>query len=338
MLRDLHRTPPLFGYVATTPKPTGEIMLASPKLDPVLSGWQLGLGRAVAWTSDAAGLWTSAWVRSPQFNRFWSDVVGWTLPAGGKGQLFVNASTQRGVGNISVTLPSTLGPDPGASAQVLDPQLHVRTVPLQPDAPGHYQATFDARSQGGYFITLEARGAGHAEVGQIGLDVPYSPEYRSTGVSITFLRQIAAAGGGAIIHAPSEVWADNLPAALDRKPLADLLWLLALLLLPLDIALRRLVLNKRDLATLVAALRSPGRQSRSGPPLLSPLSAVRMQRERRRQTQMSPAPRPAEPTDVNSPGEPRSREKYRIPAPVEQSEGQESSTLTQLLTAKRRRR
>ena len=45
--------PPLLGYVATSVKPRAETPIMSEKGDPVLAHWQYGLGRAVAFTSDA---------------------------------------------------------------------------------------------------------------------------------------------------------------------------------------------------------------------------------------------------------------------------------------------
>jgi uncharacterized membrane protein len=54
--------PQLLGYNGTTPKGTAQTVLVSTRDDPVLAQWQYGLGRAVAWTSDATGRWaTRGW-------------------------------------------------------------------------------------------------------------------------------------------------------------------------------------------------------------------------------------------------------------------------------------
>src|SRR5256885_16580571 len=52
ILTGLGALPGLTGYVATTPKPTGQMVLISHKDDPELAVWQNGLGRFVAWPSD----------------------------------------------------------------------------------------------------------------------------------------------------------------------------------------------------------------------------------------------------------------------------------------------
>ena len=252
MLRDVHRVAPLYGYIATTPKPAGEIVLASAKLDPVLAAWQFGLGRSVAWTSDASGLWSRDWLRVPGANRFWANLVSWILPSSGTGHLFVTASSGEGQGRISVSAPSALGANPNMTAHVLDPQERTTTIQLEPSTPGQFGGSFQEGAQGAYFVTVEARGAGHAEVGQVGVDVPYSPEYRTTGVNTTFLQALASAGGGQVIGGAKDAWLDNLPSVLAQYDLTLWLLLLAILLLPIDIAVRRLVVSRRELVAIAA--------------------------------------------------------------------------------------
>src|SRR5207302_645535 len=53
--------PPLSGYVATTPKERAVTALETERGHPLLAHWQYGLGRVVAWTSDAQQGWASDW-------------------------------------------------------------------------------------------------------------------------------------------------------------------------------------------------------------------------------------------------------------------------------------
>ncbi|HUR16927.1 MAG TPA: VWA domain-containing protein, partial [Candidatus Limnocylindrales bacterium] len=64
--------PQLRGYNGTTPKSAAQIVLVSTRDDPVLAQWQYGLGRSVAWTSDAQGRWATNWVAWTGFNQFFS--------------------------------------------------------------------------------------------------------------------------------------------------------------------------------------------------------------------------------------------------------------------------
>ncbi|MBV9708633.1 MAG: VWA domain-containing protein, partial [Chloroflexi bacterium] len=81
ILTGLGALPGLDGYVATTPKPSAQVVLVSHRDDPVLAVWQYGLGRVAAWTSDALGLWTANWLSWSESARWWANLVTWTLPA-----------------------------------------------------------------------------------------------------------------------------------------------------------------------------------------------------------------------------------------------------------------
>jgi hypothetical protein len=229
------------------------MVLASEKLDPVLADWQFGLGRSVVWSSDAAGLWTRQFVDAPGVNRFWADVVGWTLPSSDANQLFVSTTRSQGQARVAVDVPSSLGTSPTVQARVNGPGGGT-TVSLQPAGPERYTGSFSAVQQGAYYVTVEAHGAGHAAVGAGGIDVPYPDEYRTTGTNLSMLHEIAAAGGGSVLSRSQSVWSDSLPSVTDQRPITGLLWFLALLLLPIDVAVRRLVVSRRDLVALRAAL------------------------------------------------------------------------------------
>jgi uncharacterized membrane protein len=376
MLRDLHGVAPLYGYVATTPKPTGEMVLTSQKLDPILAAWQFGLGRAVAWTSDAAGLWTKDWLRAPGANRFWADLVSWTLPTGQGHQLFVNAQSVEGQGRISVDTPPSLGADPTVTARITDPTFHVTQIQLQPSGPGHYHGSFPANARGAYLITVEAQAAGraaggqvstkcwggctppyahsaeHAAIGQAGLAVSYSAEYRTTGTNMPFLHALAAAGDGSIITQPQAAWLNNLHMVFAQQSLSTILWLLALLLLPIDIGLRRLVVSRRDLAAIIAAL--PFAQYHPAETAVAPLNALRTRRVQWRARSRGSAnvaagtivsaataesvARPIR-TATSKPQNPNPSQSAKTPtspAPQSQTPSTES-TASRLLAAKRRR-
>ena len=81
---DWKGVPPLGGYVATTLKSTAELVLMSHQEDPVLATWRYGLGRSVAFTSDAKAKWGVLWLRWREFNRFWAQLIRWTLRSGSR--------------------------------------------------------------------------------------------------------------------------------------------------------------------------------------------------------------------------------------------------------------
>ena len=141
ILTGLNGFPQLHGYIATTPKSTGQIVLASPLEDPVLAVWQYGLGRVVAWTSDALGLWTKDWLTWNNAARWWANLVTWTLPTPSDSALTVNGKVVNGMGQLTVDLNAAV--PVGTTQQQL--QVHIigpspdnnqQTITLQPIAPG----------------------------------------------------------------------------------------------------------------------------------------------------------------------------------------------------------
>jgi len=97
--------PQLTGYVVTTAKPGAEVYFTSTKEDPVLAGWQYGLGRAVAWTSDAKGQWTAGLLQSPASSQLFSRMVAWTLPTTSSGATASAAPAYRWVPSRPTSRP-----------------------------------------------------------------------------------------------------------------------------------------------------------------------------------------------------------------------------------------
>src|SRR2546430_13243792 len=85
-MQDIHwkSSQPLGGSVATTLRPTAELVLMSHQEDPVLATWRFGLGRAAAFTSDAKAKWAVLWLRWRDFNKFWAQMTRWTLRSGSR--------------------------------------------------------------------------------------------------------------------------------------------------------------------------------------------------------------------------------------------------------------
>jgi len=254
ILTGLNGFPQLHGYIATTPKSTGQIVLTSPLDDPVLAVWQYGLGRVVAWTSDALGLWTKDWLTWNNAARWWANLVTWTLPAPSDSALTVNGKVVDGMGQLTVDLNAAV--PVGATQQQL--QVHIvgpspdntqQTITLQPIAPERWAGSFTASQVGSYLLQATWQASANGASGttrklstETGLIVPYSPEYHTQGTDLRFLKLLAKAGGGALLDANNAATAftQKLVSTSALIPITFWLLMLAALLLPIDIAARRL--------------------------------------------------------------------------------------------------
>ncbi|MBC7809828.1 MAG: VWA domain-containing protein, partial [Burkholderiales bacterium] len=259
IMEGITSAPTLLGYVASSPRQTAQVILRGPGPynDPLLASWQYGLGRSVAFTSDATARWGANWVSWSDFSRFWSQTVRWTITEGTsenleprivmegeRARLVVDARDGDGAFLNGLTL----------QASMVDPSLEAELVPLQQTAPGRYEAVFAPDVEGAYFVRLTGNGVmdgENIEVGQTtGWVMSYSPEYdiRNAGADEDLLADLAAlTGGRSLADDPGAAFAHTLGA----QPAATNVWpwllLVAVALLPFDIAVRRLVVTRRDL-------------------------------------------------------------------------------------------
>ena len=94
--------PPITGLVLTSPKENElvEIPIVSPlptgQVNPVLAHWTYGLGRSVAFTSDAGRRWAKAWPDWQSYAAFWSQVVRWAMRPAEHGNLTLYGPPRRG--------------------------------------------------------------------------------------------------------------------------------------------------------------------------------------------------------------------------------------------------
>jgi uncharacterized membrane protein/uncharacterized protein YegL len=244
--------PKLLGYNGTTAKPAAQTVLVTARDDPLLAQWQYGLGRSIAWTSDSTGHWARNWVPWQGFSKFFSQLVGWTFPGeesggieasfvdrGGRTYLRVESQDSDGSGRDFYT----------TSVAMVGPDLQPATVNLNQVASGVYEAPVEHLESGAYAVRVTQTQAGKAPLGRtLGLVAPTAAEYRLLGANEPLLAAIRAATGGRELDTPGAPWVHDLETTSQFTELWPWLLVLALLLWPLDIALRRVSLGRRELA------------------------------------------------------------------------------------------
>ncbi len=246
LIKGLDTVPRLGGYIATTAKQTAETVLESPSGEPVLAAWQYGLGRALAWTSDTRGRWTRGWLESGDFATLWTNIAGWVAqPETLQG--FETTLTVRG-DSTELSVDTGVSGITGVSARIVGPDGKATDVTAEPVAPGQFRANFPSTRPGAYIAQITPQSAqGSAGTVLAGVSVPYSPEYRVTGADRAFLEQLAAAGGGKVLSSPAEAYARDLAPTFATSSLVPYLLALACMLLPLEIAARKLYIGHQDI-------------------------------------------------------------------------------------------
>jgi uncharacterized membrane protein len=260
ILKNINAVPALKGYVGTRPKASATVALVSDKGDPILAHWQYGLGRVVAWTSDAKGRWATNWLGWDGFTQFWSQAARWTIPQSEVSGLQVRTQT---VGNKILIQADAIGPDSqylnglDVKASIVASNLNGEKdeIVLQQTAPGHYEYYFTPKQPGSYLVNVQAAGqntssktASPVNLTQVvGAVQNYSPEYRQLGTNTALLDEITKLTGGQIITKPEDAFLNNLTRTTRSQDLWPWLLLLAILLFPLDVGVRRITFSLKRL-------------------------------------------------------------------------------------------
>jgi Ca-activated chloride channel family protein len=256
LVAGLEPLPALRGYVATAPRPAGTVHLSSHQADPILATWQYGIGRAAAFTSDAAPRWAAEWMPWAKLARFWSQVTGWVMREDGDGLQLTLDRTGGEAAAIVDAFTADGAPLDGlqVSARVTGPS-GPQEVALAQVASGRYEGRMPATARGAYAVTAVARTQGHV-VGTrtAGFVVPYSSELRDLDVNRHVLLQIIEATGGRVLEDPKMVFAPTgrgTPQTADAWPVLAVAALGAFMA---EIVLRRVPAIGHSLTAVGAAV------------------------------------------------------------------------------------
>jgi uncharacterized membrane protein/Mg-chelatase subunit ChlD len=261
--------PQLLGYNGTTAKPAAQTVLVTARDDPLLAQWQFGLGRSVAWTSDSTGRWARSWVGWDGFSKFFSQLVGWTFPgeetAGIEASLVSDGSTTK-LRVESVAEDGSPRDFYTTAVAITAPDLTSKAVGLVQIAPGVYEGPLGEIDAGAYIVRVSQTRPGSTPLGRtLGLVAPTPAEYRLLGSNEPFLATLRAATGGRAIETALQPWTHDLATTDTYTDLWPTLLILALLLWPLDIALRRVSVGRREFADARRWLAGGWRRRRVSP-------------------------------------------------------------------------
>jgi uncharacterized membrane protein len=350
--------PTLLGYVGTTPKPRAETPLWTDKGDPLLAHWQYGLGRSVAFTSDAKAKWARNWLNWDKFRQFWSQIGQWSLRRIENSDYSAEVTVDKGEGVINVEALDEQGNYKNflnLQSIVVSPKGERQTVRLEQTGPGHYEARFPTRDVGSYLLNLMEIRDGQVRGNQVvGASVNYSPEFSVSEPNMNLLRRIAETGNGRMLDPdnPGEnPFLHDRVKTFQPRDLWEWMVRFAIILFVLDVGVRRIQLEREEIMHAVAVIRQkvfgiaprPVEAEESLNALLARRDAVRA-----RQTPPASEPRPDLFAPVSSPtgplpGQQPSAETGRpstLSATAESEKPTENpeagSTASRLLEAKRR--
>jgi Ca-activated chloride channel family protein len=245
--------PTLLGYVATSPKPRAETPLLTDKNDPLLAHWQYGLGRAVAFTSDAKAKWAKIWLNWDKYRQFWSQIGQWSLRRLDSADFSTEISVDQGEGTLLTDALDAQGNYRNflnLQATIVGPKGERQTVRVEQTGPGHYEAHFPTKEVGAYLINIMDIKDGQLRGSQVvGASINYSPEFIATEPNANLLRRLAESGSGKILDPggpAGDPFAHDRQKTFQPRDLWESLLKFAVLLFTLDVGVRRIQIDRDE--------------------------------------------------------------------------------------------
>src|SRR5512147_1151940 len=83
-------------------KANADLVLMTHQEDPLLATWRYGLGRSVAFTSDAKAKWGVLWLKWVQYNKLFGQMLRWSLRTTQRREVVASVVHQDGRGEIQL--------------------------------------------------------------------------------------------------------------------------------------------------------------------------------------------------------------------------------------------
>jgi hypothetical protein len=252
--------PQLLGYVGTSEKELADYPLKTHQGEPLLAHWRYGLGKTVAFTSDAKPRWADAWLDWESFSKFWSQVVNWARRTPFNRNYNVNVTIEGGKGKVIIDAVDQAGEFRNfldIRGNVITPSNETSDVVLRQVSPGRYEGEFEANEPGTYMFGGEAGEVQSTEADFVtgGTSLSYSPEFHDSASNKALLIQIADLTKGRMLTgpavdanqtaiAPTPVFVrPPTPAAANQEDFWPKLLFWMLILFLLDVFTRRVIVG-----------------------------------------------------------------------------------------------
>lgn len=233
--------PSLLGYIGTSIKENAVEILSSSHDEPILAAMQYGIGRAVSFTSDINGQWSKnylAWEYGPQLIK---NMVYFTIPKYGEDG-YLNITQEGNEAKIEF-YSDKISKDATVNGVFNGENGEEGSFELSQVEPGKFEAKVPLSSLGFYNFSLREEESGEVKNTYKGaFALQYSDEYKFN-TNAEKLDVIVKETKGSFINKPEEVFEGKLERDYKKINLTTPLLLIAILLLMLDIAYRRLNFN-----------------------------------------------------------------------------------------------
>ncbi len=259
--------PAISGYiVAAEREGLSVVTLRGKENDPILAHWQYGLGKSVAFTSDASVKWSTAWPGWGKYKAFWEQHVRWAMRPGGNADMRVTTEDMGDRTKIVVEALDSKGERQNFvrfAGRAVGPNGSTQNVELRQVGPGRYEGSIESAASGSYVMSsgyLTPGGANVPESARKGTVVaavtrPYADEFKTLKDNAPLGKLVAELTGGRVVDddpAKSDLWfREGLTMPVDARPIWMIVSIIALGVFLLDVAVRRIRIDPQLIAAAV---------------------------------------------------------------------------------------
>ena len=214
-----------------------------------MASWQYGLGKSVAFTSDAKARWASDWLEWPGYGKFWTQLVRDTMRKTTLSNFQAEIKQEKGNAHLAIDALGETGDflnELESDISLIAPDLKKKQLGVAQTAPGRYELDFSTKEVGPYFVNIVQKRSGEVLNTQVtGTVVSYPEEYL---VHNADEARLTPTGSGVPAANSTSLPKTHFAPLNSRSFLRIHLWrpflIIALFLLLADIALRRIDLRR----------------------------------------------------------------------------------------------
>jgi len=256
ILTGITSVPKLKGYVATSAKKIAQVpIVGGGDEHPILATWRYGLGKSIAFTSDVKPRWATEWIKWENFGKFWTQALNWVLPNVSSTDFDLAVSTHQSKATVKLYSTDESG-QIKFDGIVMAPDATPITLDFRQITPAQYEARFDVNQTGTYQITVNNIKDGEAVSQQdTNLNVSYSPEFATLSSNTRLMREIADKGNGIFNPTGKQIARHSGAYEETYEGLWKWFALCAVLLFPLELAIRRISFTNTQLKRLLNKMR-----------------------------------------------------------------------------------
>ena len=230
--------PDVYGFISATPKTASNQVISAVEKDaPILTTWQYGLGRTVAWNTDVTGQWSAGFSGKDDYVQLWKRIVDYAAGNANMGGDTVNVET---VGDSTkvVYRSQDYTAQTEILATVVDPDGQDREIKLYATAPGIYETEVPTDQTGMYHLNVRRTEGGTIQSYlTTAAVVQFSDEYKFDVTPEAYLDFVNRYGR--MVGEEDNIWTPIEAKNRERRSLTNLLLGLAILLFLADVAMRR---------------------------------------------------------------------------------------------------